>query len=495
MEHLLDVSQITKSHDNTPVLRGISLHTTPGEVLGIIGENGVGKSTLMHILAGDYPADTGQMRLEGRDYAPRSTEEAQVAGVGIIRQHFRVDPDLTVAQAVFRGGYERNRPHEDLRRRTAMWLREIGSDISADARIGDLLRSDHAIVEAVRMLAEDATVVIMDEVGTTFNLQEISDLHFITSRLSAQGRAVIYISHRLNEIKSVSDRIAVLKEGRISTILDPRRVTTDEIAESMLTRRVDMTRTDHSTDEVVLEISGLVTEDGLANGVDLHLRRGEVLGLSGRKQAGMHAVAGALTGHTPYRAETLRLMGQDRAITSPEEAAALRIGYFSDDDDELGLSSSETIARSMMAGGWSDGADFTTEVAALREIIENIQKLSIRSQGISQGVGTLSGGDKQKIALTRWMAEDRDILILNEPTRGLDVGARAQIRDILAEHTAAGRSAIVISSDPTDLTRWCNRILVLDGGRVTEELHPEYDERYVGIMLGGDGGGPQRAQE
>lgn len=493
MEHLLDASQITKSHDGNPVLRGVSFHVAEGEVLGIVGENGVGKSTLMHILAGDYTPDTGHMRLEGVDYAPQSPEDAQRAGVGIIRQHFEVDPALTVAQAVYRTGFQKDRPHEDLRRQAAMLLREIGSDLSPDARMGDLLRSDHAIVEAVRMLAEDAQVVIMDEVGTTFNLREISDLHFITSRLSAQGRAVLYISHRLHEIKSISDRIAVLKDGRIATILTPRHVSTDDIAQAMLTRSVDLTRTDHTTDEIVLEVGNLSTADGAVAEASFHLRRGEVLGLSGDKQAGMYGVAGSLVGQVPHRADVLRVMGQDRAIETPQDAAVLRIGYFSDDDDEMGLSSSETIARSMMAGGWTEGADFETEVTALREIIENIQRLAVRSRSITAGVDTLSGGDRQKLALTRWMAEDRDILILNEPTRGLDVGARAQIRDILAEHTAAGRSAIVVSSDPGDLMGWCNRIVLMRRGRVDDELRPEYDARRLELALGGDGGGPQRA--
>lgn len=492
MEHLLDVSQITKSHDGNPVLRGISLHVEEGEVLGIVGENGVGKSTLMSILAGDYPPDSGRIRLLGEDYVVDSPERASQRGVGIIRQHFSIDPELTVAQAIYRGGYQKDRPHEELRRQAGMLLHEIGSSISPDARMGDLMRSDHAIVEAVRMLAEDAHVVIMDEVGTTFNLREIGDLHFITSRLSAQGRAVLYISHRLHEVKTVSDRIAVLVDGRVSTVLTPRHVTTDDIAAAMLTREVDLTRPDHSTNEVVLEVGELSTPDGAIQGASFSLRRGEVLGLTGADQAALYGIAGSLVGQVTHRAHTLRVMGQDRVIESVQDAAMLRIGYFSDDDDELGLSSSETIARSMMAGGWSEGADFDTEVAALREIIENIQRLSIRARAITARTETLSGGDRQKVALTRWMAEDRDILILNEPTRGLDIGARAQIREILAEHTAAGRSAIVVSSDPEDLMNWCNRILLVDEGRIAEELRPEYDPAHLSRALGGEIA-PQRA--
>lgn len=493
--HILDVHQITKSYEEGhSVLRGVSLHVAEGEVLGLVGENGVGKSTLMHILSGDLQPDTGEMLLNGEKYAPTNTEDAQRMGVGIIRQRFRIDPEFTVAKAVFRGGYQKDRPHEELRRQTAMLLREIGSDISPDAKIGDLMPNEHAIVEAVRMLAEDAHVVIMDEVGTTFNLREIGDLNFITSRLASQGRGIIYISHRLQEIKVVSNRIAVLAEGRISQILDPHTTTTDQIAEAMLTRKVDLTRTDHSTDEVVLEVGNLTTPDGAVQGASFNLRRGEVLGLSGDKQGGMYGIAGALVGQLEYNADTLRVMGHDREIRSPEDAAEVRIGYFSDDADELGLSSAETIARSMMSGGWTEGVDFQTEVNALREIVENIQKLAIKSRSMHSKVETLSGGDRQKVALTRWMAEDRDVLILNEPTRGLDVGSRAQIREILAEHTAAGRSAIVISSDPEDLSGWCNRILLMRDGKVHEELLPEYDLNHLALALGGEGyAGARRA--
>lgn len=478
---LLDVSGITKSFEHHPVLQGINLQLAEGEVLALVGENGVGKTTLMQILAGEQQADGGQMLLEGKPYAPTSTDEAQQMGVGIIRQRFRLDPGLTVAKAVHRTGFQKDRPHEELRRQTAMLLREIGSDISPDATIGELMPSEHAIVEAVRILAEDAQVVIMDEVGTTFNLREISDLHFITSRLSSQGRGIIYISHRLQEVKAISDRIAVLNDGQISQELDPREVSTADIAQAMLKNEVDLSRPDNSTDEVVLEVSGLTTEDGRAHDVGFVLHRGEVLGLSGDKQAGMYAIANALVGRAPYEG-TIHIHGQVHDTSN--DAEQLRIGYFSE-DDELGEGTGETIASSLMTTS-TEGIDFKTEIQARREVAEQIKKLSVKSTGLQASVDTLSGGDRQKVALTRWMAQDRDILILNEPTRGLDVGARAQIRSILADHTAAGRSAIVISSDPEDLTGWCNRILLMEQGTIVEEMTPEYDFGRLAEALGGD---------
>ena len=470
MAELLEIRDIAKSREHVPVLRGVNLSLAEGEVLGLVGANGVGKSTLMAILAGDLRPDTGQMRLSGEPYAPHDNDEARRHGVGIIRQQFRLDPGQTVAQAIFRESFHAGRPHEELRRPAAQLLRDVGTEISADTLLGDLRRAEHAIIESVRMLAEDAQVVIMDEVGSTFNVREIDDLHFITSRLTSQGRAVIYISHRLTEVKAVSDRVVVLREGRVSAELDPYRVSTDDIAEAMIDRRPgELVRVSHVVDEPVLEVSGLRVADAV-HGVDLKVRRGEVVGLVGARRGGMYELVGALVGQFPMTAGTVLVQGEPRVINSPADATALRIGYFSDDDDELGLSNSESIARNLMIGGWDEGVDFETEVAALRDVIETIQRLNVRAVSIQRGVGDLSGGDRQKIALTRWMTEDRDVLILNEPTRGLDIGAREDVLQILGEHTEAGRSAIILSSDLEDIVAWCDRVVVMRDGVIVDDL-------------------------
>ncbi|MDO5683740.1 MAG: ATP-binding cassette domain-containing protein [Propionibacteriaceae bacterium] len=465
---LLRIDGLEKKHNGRPVLQGISLDVRPGEVLGLVGENGVGKSTLMSILAGDYPPDAGEMFLGDTPYQALDHQQARTQGIGIIRQQFRIDDDLTVAQAIYREGPMAGLPHEQLERPARHLLRDIGIELDPSARMGDLLRSEHGLVEAARMLAEDAQLVLMDEVAATFNVREISDLHFITSRLTRQGRSVIYISHRLQEVIAVSDRIAVLVGGRVSKEFAASDVTSDHIADAMLENRYaeGRSREGHRREDVLLSVEGLSTPD-LLQDVTFEVHRGEVLGLCGPRRGGINEIAGALVGETAATWTHLRLAGQEREIRTPADAASLRIAYFSDDDDELGLSESETIARSMMASGWRDDLDFASEVAALREIIETLQQLNVKTQSLKAGLGTLSGGDKQKVALSRWMTEDRDLIILNEPTRGLDVGARREIFGILADHTANSRSAILISSDPGELLEWCDRIAFVRGGKIT----------------------------
>lgn len=458
-ETLLRIDRLEKKHNGHPVLQGIHLDLKAGEVLGLVGENGVGKSTLMSIVAGDYPPDSGEIYLGDTPYQALNHDHARTQGIGIIRQQFTIDENLTVAQAIYRDSPMAALPHEQLRRPAQHLLRDIGIDLNPDSRIGDLLRSEHGLVEAARMLAEDAQLVIMDEVAATFNVREIEDLHFITSRLTRQGRGVIYISHRLHEVIAVSDRIAVLVGGRVSKEFVAADVTSDHIADAMLANRYaeGRSRAGHATDEVLLEVQGLSTTELLKN-VSFNVHRGEIVGFVGPRRAGMNEIAGALVGETAATWQGLRLAGQEREIHTPADAAALRIAYFSDDDDELGLSESETIARSMMSTGWRDDLDFASEVAALREIIETLQRLNVKAKSLRADLNTLSGGDKQKVALSRWMTEDRDLIILNEPTRGLDVGARREIFATLADHTAKGRGAILISSDTSELLEWCDRI-------------------------------------
>lgn len=459
---------MTKAHDGRPVLRGINLQVGAGEVLGLVGENAVGKSTLMSVIAGDYSADSGLMTLSGEPYSATSRTEARDKGVGIIRQKIEIDPELTVAQAIFRESAWAGESIERLTRQAEYLLRDVGIDLDPRAKMSTLLRSEHGMVEAARMLAEDARIVIMDEVAATFNVHEIADLHFITSRLTRQGRSVIYISHRLHEVIEVSDRIVVLVDGHVEREVPSAEATTDLLADVMFKgrQRRRSSREGHLTSDVLLEVRGLATPDLLSD-VSFEIHRGEILGLAGPRRNGMVEVAGALIGEVEATWDLLRMAGQDRIISTPADAASLRIAYFSDDNDELGLSPSETIARSLMSGGWEDEQDFKSEVAALREIIESIQKLRIKAASLRSSVGTMSGGDQQKIALTRWMTEDRDLLVLNEPTRGLDVAARQDVHSLLADHTAAGRAVILISSDPNELKAWCDRVILMKEGRIT----------------------------
>jgi ribose transport system ATP-binding protein len=488
MAVLLEVRDIRKAHKRHPVLRGVGFRLVAGQILGLVGENGIGKTTLMSILAGDYRQDSGSILLNGRTFQPADHAEARALGIGIIRQHFAISPHLTVAEAIYRESYQAGRPHEELRRGASQLLNDVGTDLSPDHLIGDLQRAERAIVESVRMLAEDASVVIMDEVGASFNLHEIEDLHFIVNRLARQGRGVIYISHRLREIKLISDRIAVLRDGQVTRVLNPNQASTDDIAEAMLSRRVEQRPRNRKPpdEEAILQVRGLSVADRVRS-VSFDLHAGEILGFTGPRNSGMHELALGLVGRMPTTREQLVVQGQDRVIHTPADAVDLRIGYFSDNDDEIGLDSGGETIASFLMGPEASADDLGTEVRGLRDIIERVKRLRIKTPGIGREVEDLSGGDRQKIALTKWMAADRDILVLNEPTRGLDIGARSTLLEVLRDHVAAGRSALVFSSAVDDLIEWADRIVVMrEGGIVQTVERHEFELGAISDIIGVD---------
>ena len=601
MDTLLDIVGITKSYGTTRVLDRVDLAVGRGEVVGIVGENGAGKTTLMSILAGHQQADGGTMRLNSAPYWPKSSEDAQSRGVGIIEQDFSLDPALTVAQAIFRNTYQADRPQRALTRPAQWLLDESGVRLSPDAPLGDLAHAEQGLVEAVRLLAEDAQLVIMDEVAATLNVHEMDQLHFIISRLTRQGRSVLYVSHRLREVQAVSTSIAVVRDGRIPERLDPRGVTTNEIAAHMRTRsarrawfpdRLDDESTEagqqapavgspaifggasaalpapvpapstvptptadqafgaateafgartatssirsstdspapaaapatapssaqgrrammaddgrdydaSSGDAPLLEIEGL-DAPGLSghgvHGVSFTVRTGEIIGLMGPRHAGHEAIVAALSGRAPGTFRTLRINGYNRTIASPEDAASMRIAYLSGPDEESPQERQRSLARAMMAGGWTDGADFDAEVEGLTQMMSALETLqnatkklrgrrARRAGAPAINSAKLSGGQQQMVLLGEWMTQDADVLIVTDPSRGLDHDARAAMREKLNEAAENGAAVLLVSSDIDELARSCQRVLVFKGGSLAQvvEGSPITHEQLMSAFAG-----------
>ncbi len=469
MEHLLSVKGVTKKHEHLRALKGVDLEVGRGEVLGLLGENGAGKSTLLSILGGWDTPDSGSMVLAGEEYNPRSSEEAMACGVGSIRQKFKVDPELTVAQAIFRS-VSRPMTEQQQVERAAQLLAEAGVDVKAEATMGSLLRAEQALVEVVRMVAEETQLVLIDEVAATFNDYEIFQFHEVTRRLVAEGRSVIFITHRLDEIRALADRAVILDDGSITHEITPGRMTSAEIAFKMFRRDISMGNRpeEFSSGNEKLEVAGLTSANGFLKKVSFNVDRGEIFGLTGLRRSGINEVASALVGVQPATYEALRVKGEDVTITSPEDAVKHGIGYLSDNDDELGLASERSIAKTLLESlGVDPGeGDFLREVSALREVAEQVQRLRIKTTNIQGEVGKLSGGDQQKVALERWITSDCEILILNHPTRGIDINAKSEIYKMLKELTDKGTSIIMISSDMTELIELCHRIGVMRNGEM-----------------------------
>ncbi|WNV76897.1 ATP-binding cassette domain-containing protein [Geodermatophilus sp. DSM 44513] len=484
---LLQVEGLRKSFGGRRVLRDVSFTIAAGEIVGLVGTNGAGKSTLGDVLAGITAADCGRMTLLGHPYAPLSVDDARSLGVGVVEQQVHIDPGLTVARAVVRGTPHAGAPEPELRRHVQGLLAEVGLDVDPDTRVGDLPHFVHNLVETARVLAEDTRLVVLDEVSAALLPLEVTRLHAVAARLSQQGRGVLYISHRLPEMLEVVDRVLVLRDGVIALdspadALDPVRLAGETVggpvslpaprvaAGPARSAREDVpVRTSTwpapADDDVALRVRNLRVP-GRVEGVDLLLRHGEVVGLTGRRSSGVREIAGALTGELPAVTDELVLHGEPRTL-GPAAAEALRLPAYHPDDDAYGVDPGETIARTLTKEPWGALSDLRREIASLRGVIRTVHQLDVKTLSIRTVFGALSGGDQHKLALARWMASAQDVVVLHEPTRGLDVRSRQQVRRLIDEATAHGTSVVVVSVDPDELAECCDRVGIVAGGRVT----------------------------
>jgi len=483
---LLQVEGLRKSFGARHVLKGVSFGIGEGEIVGLVGTNGAGKSTLGDVLAGITAADAGTMTLRGRPYAPLSAEDARLLGIGVVQQLVTIDPSLTVAQAVFRGTDRAGHPQAELRGPAQALLTEVTLDVDPDTPVGELPHFVHGLVEIARVLAEDTQVVVLDEVSAALLPLEVTSLHAVAGRLSRQGRGVLYISHRLPELLAVVDRVLVLREGRIAldspaADLDPVRLAAETVGEpvALPTARVTpapSTATappavrppaprdgDH---EVALQVRNLRVPGAVA-GVDLLVRRGEVVGLTGHRSSGVREIAGALSGELPAATDELLLHGEPKQLGTTAGDRALQLPVYRADDDAYGVDPGETIARTLTQEAWGTLSDLHKEIATLRSVIRTVHQMDVQTLSIRTVFGALSGGDQHKLALARWMSSARDVVVLHEPTRGLDVRARQQVRQLLDDATGHGTSVVVVSVDPDELAECCDRIGIVSGGRVT----------------------------
>ena len=483
---VLQVDGLTKSFGARRVLRGVSFSVGSGEVVGLVGTNGAGKSTLGDILAGITAADAGTMTLKGHPYAPLSAEDARHLGVGGVEQLVRISPDLTVAQAVFRGTDRAGQPHEELREPARELLAAVASDVDPDTTVGELPHFVHGLVEIARMLAEDTDLVIFDEVSAALLPGEVDGLHDVTARLSRQGRGVLYISHRLPEMLEVVDRVLVLRDGRIAldepaAELDPVRLAVETVGEPLhppVPRAAPAEQPAPAdgdvvvpaprpapAEEVALQVSNLRVP-GAVDGVDLLVHRGEVVGLTGDRSSGVQEIAAALSGDVPAVSDELLLHGEPRLLAGDTDDG-LRLPAYRPDEDAYGVDPGETIARTLSQERWGALTDLRKEIATLRGVIRTVHQMDVKTLSIRTAVGALSGGDQHKLALARWLASSaRDVVVLHEPTRGLDVRARQQVRRMLDDATARGTSVVVVSVDPDELAECCDRVGVVSAGRV-----------------------------
>jgi ABC-type sugar transport system ATPase subunit len=470
---------VTKSFPGVRALGGVDFDVRPGEVHALCGENGAGKSTLMRVLSGAFRPDSGEVIFKGAGIEFRNTRDALGRGILLVHQEISLVSELTVAENIFLGalpaigGFVSRRNLYD---RARSVLREAGGEfqkIDPRARVGALAFARQQMVEIARAMAFNCSIVIFDEPTSSLTIAEAQSLFETIRRLKARGVGIVYISHKMPEIFALSDRITVLRDGEMRGARRTADTNEDEITRLMIGRSLEsyFERLDVTAGAELLRVEGLAVE-GFVKGVDFHVREGEVLGLYGLIGAGRSEAVEAIFGVRPKSAGRLFWKSREVTIRTPRDAVALGMGLVPEDRKRqglvLGMSAVENATLALMRRA---GLLRLQDRAGERKVYDLFrQKLDIRAASPATLVGTLSGGNQQKIALAKWMATDPRLLILDEPTRGIDVGAKAEIHSLIAKLARSGVSVILISSELPEILGLASRILTMREGRITASL-------------------------
>jgi len=475
------MKQISKSFFGVEVLSKVDFSIESGEVMGLCGENGAGKSTLMKILAAVYTDDGGEIYLEGAelDTRRRTPLDMQRMGVSMIHQELNLMEYLTVAQNIFltrepltkMGLVDSKKMNEEAQKLLSM----LGQSISPTEKVNNLRIAQKQMVEIAKAISFNVKVIIMDEPTAMLTQKETTILFDLIRRLSKEGMGIIYISHRLKEIKEICDRLTILRDGTLVTVTDVSDVSEQEIASLMVGREVKSSIADDFTgdeDDVTVEVRGV--SDLFLKDVSFKARKGEIVGFSGLVGAGRTELMEFLFGIRKSEKGEVLLKGKPVQVGRPQEAIKMGIGFATEDRQKTGLFLIRSIRENVNIinqvkdrGGWNHTVKRSQNTANM------IERLNIKCHSQTQMSGNLSGGNQQKIVLAKWLLVDSDILILDEPTRGIDVGAREEIYNIIMGLAAEGKTIIIISSDLTEVLSICQRVIVMHEGVVMTELTKE----------------------
>lgn len=475
----LSLNAIRKSFGPTIALDGVDLELRPGEVHALIGENGAGKSTLMNVIAGALRPDEGTMELNGEPYTPASPLDARLHGIALIHQELSLCPHLSVAENVLMGIESSHfgwLDREKLIARTSDVLRIFHhADIKPEKRVGDLPVAARQIVEISRALAARARIILMDEPTSSLQRDDVANLFTLIRKLSADGISVVYISHFLEEVRQIADRFTVLRDGRSVATGDIANISDDELIAKMVGRAQQNLfperKTSNSTHEKILEVRNLAAPP-LLKDASFELRRGEILGIAGLMGSGRTPLLRAIFGLEPPSSGTISV--NQTALPAGRSTPAMRlvegIGYLSEDRKGDGLTLNQSLSDNVTVTkfetcsrwGWLDLA------AQRRQAEKLVNALKIKTRSVQQPVGALSGGNQQKVAVARLLHQDADVLLLDEPTRGIDIGSKAQVYETIAACAEQDKAVLMVSSYLPELFGICDRLAVMNRGRLSE---------------------------
>ena len=474
---LVSMAGIDKAFPGVMALKGARFELLPGEVHALMGENGAGKSTLMKILSGIYQRDRGAILIDGRPAEIATPKAAQDLGIGIIHQELSLMPDLTAAQNILIG--------REPRRLGGLLLDEA----ALDARASDILKSMHLtldprtvvggltiarqqMVEIAKALSYRSRILIMDEPTAALNDAEINELFAIIRQLRAEGVGIVYISHKMDELKRIADRVTVMRDGETVGTVPAAETPVETIISMMVGRKLTeevAVAPDLTAAPVALEVRGLKRGREIRD-VSFDLRQGEILGFAGLMGAGRTEVARAIFGADPLEAGEILVHGRKVTIRQPRDAVRAGIGYLSEDRKHFGLATGMDVRNNIALPSLSrfTGPGGILREGEMRQAAERyIAQLAIKTPSDRQEARLLSGGNQQKVVIAKWLLRDCDVLIFDEPTRGIDVGAKSEIYRLLAGLAAEGKAIIVISSELPEILRLSHRIAVMCEGRLT----------------------------
>jgi len=478
---LLEMKGVSKGFPGVQALSNVQLDLNYGEVLALVGENGAGKSTLMKILTGIYKEDEGEIVYEGKQISPEDTKQAQELGISIIHQELNLMRDLTVAQNIFIGREPRSLfnfflKEKELNEKTSKLFEQLDIELDPETKINNLTVAKQQMVEIAKALSFNAKILVMDEPTAALTETEIQTLFTIINQLKRNGVGIIYISHRMEELKLISDRITILRDGQYIDTLNTKETEISKVISLMVGRELYMESKEREiTNGSVnsLEVRNLTNNH--VKDINFTLKKGEILGFAGLVGAGRTEVARAVFGADPIQHGEILIDGKQVNIKQPSDAVRVGIGYLSEDRKQFGLMVNMNVTDNIMISTLkSHIKGLFVKDSNLRKISKEYkEKLDIRTPSIFQRVNNLSGGNQQKVVIAKWLVKDSDILIFDEPTRGIDVGAKGEIYELLNQLASEGKSIIMISSELPEILRMSHRVIVMCEGRITGELSGE----------------------
>jgi ribose transport system ATP-binding protein len=475
---LVSMEMIQKSFPGVHALNDNRFELRAGEVHALVGENGAGKSTMMKILSGIYRKDSGRVLYQGKEVDILTPRAAQLLGISMIHQELNLMPHLTLAQNVFigrepRAGLPFLLDEKQINADTQALFDSMHLALDPRTKASDLTVAKQQMVEIAKALSFSSQVLIMDEPTAALTEAEIEELFRIIRDLKSKGVGIVYISHRLEELKRICDRITVMRDGQYVDTVDAAAVTIDRIISMMVGRTIFESTpevpADAETSPVVLEVRHLMRGSAIRD-VNFTLRKGEILGFAGLMGAGRTEVCRAIFGADPYDDGEIVVKGHPVHIKNPTDAVAAGIGYLSEDRKRYGLATGLDVESNMVLASLEKfvGGAGTVDTAKTRAAGEDhVRSLAIKTPSLQQTVKNLSGGNQQKVVIGKWLTADTEILIFDEPTRGIDVGAKSEIYKLLNELAHQGKSIIMISSELPEILRMSHRIVVMCEGRIT----------------------------